>query len=142
MSVEGGVSEVGQFDVITINRGARDGVEVGFVLASYHRGNLVNANGEWHGTDLISGLKPSGWGSGWSWGNWQVKPVPVVPDSPRPAAAPGTEKAGAPLTSGTIRLPDERNGLVFVFRVFEKMSYAIVLKANKPIYVGDLVQTP
>jgi len=26
--------------------------------------------------------------------------------------------------------------------VFEKMSYAIVMKASKPIYVGDLVRTP
>jgi hypothetical protein len=41
-----------------------------------------------------------------------------------------------------VRLPDERTGLVFVFRVFEKMSYAIVMRATKPIYVGDVVQTP
>ena len=41
-----------------------------------------------------------------------------------------------------VQLPDERNGLVFVFRVFEKMSYAMVMKATKPLYVGDVVQTP
>ena len=34
MSVDGGVSEFGQYSVITINRGARDGVEVGHVLAA------------------------------------------------------------------------------------------------------------
>jgi hypothetical protein len=39
-------------------------------------------------------------------------------------------------------LPDERNGLLFVFRVFEKMSYAMVMKASRPIYIGDKVQTP
>jgi len=39
-------------------------------------------------------------------------------------------------------LPEERNGLLFVFRVFEKMSYAMVMKATRPIYLGDVVHTP
>jgi hypothetical protein len=142
MTVEGGVQEVGQFAVITINRGARDGMEVGYVLASYHRGALVNANGETHASDLALGFKPSTWFGGWGgWGNWNTKPVSPVPDAPN-TPAPGTEKAGARLAGGTVKLPDERNGLVFVFRVFEKMSYALVMKANKPIYVGDIVRTP
>ena len=142
MTVEGGVQEVGQFDIITINRGARDGIEVGYVLASYHRGAVVNANGETHASDLALGFKPSTWFGGWGgWGNWNTKPVSPVPDAPN-APAPGTEKAGAKLSGGSIKLPDERNGLVFVFRVFEKMSYALVMKANKPIYVGDIVRTP
>ena len=144
MTVDGGVQEVGQFDIVTINRGARDGVEVGYVLASYHRGRVVNAQGETHTSDLALGFKPSSWFGGWGgWSSsWNVKPVPVVPDSPRAAPAPGTEKAGAALAGGNMKLPDERNGLVFVFRVFEKMSYAIVMKASKPIYVGDVVKTP
>jgi LysM repeat protein len=142
MTVEGGVQEVGQFDIITINRGARDGMEVGYVLASYHRGAVVNADGDTHGSNLALGFKPSSWFGGWGgWGNWNVKPVSPVPDSPS-APAPGTEKAGAKLSGGSVKLPDERNGLVFVFRVFEKMSYALVMKANKPIYVGDIVRTP
>ena len=29
-----------------------------------------------------------------------------------------------------------------VFRVFEKLSYAMVMKASRPIYIGDKVQTP
>src|SRR5258706_3300966 len=45
MSVDGGVSELGQFQIITINRGARDGVEVGHVLASYRRGQVGTARG-------------------------------------------------------------------------------------------------
>jgi hypothetical protein len=44
--------------------------------------------------------------------------------------------------TGAVKLPDERNGLVFVFRVFEKMSYAMVMKSSKPVYLGDVVQTP
>lgn len=42
----------------------------------------------------------------------------------------------------TYKLPDQRNGLVFVFRVFDKVSYALVMSADKPIVVGDTVRTP
>lgn len=42
----------------------------------------------------------------------------------------------------TYTLPDARNGLVFVFRVFDRVSYALVMSARRPISVGDTVHTP
>jgi hypothetical protein len=42
----------------------------------------------------------------------------------------------------SIRLPDERFGLLFVFRVFEKVSYALVMESSRPVYPRDTVQTP
>ena len=41
-----------------------------------------------------------------------------------------------------IRLPDERAGLVFVFRVFDRISYALVMNMSRPVGVQDVVQTP
>ena len=41
ISVFGGVSQVGQFDVVVINRGEREGVAVGNVLAIYKKGALA-----------------------------------------------------------------------------------------------------
>jgi hypothetical protein len=41
-----------------------------------------------------------------------------------------------------IMLPDERAGLVFVFRVFERISYALVMNITRPIGPLDVVQTP
>ena len=41
-----------------------------------------------------------------------------------------------------ISLPDERIGLVFLFRVFDKVSYALVLHSAQAIKVFDAVQTP
>ncbi len=40
------------------------------------------------------------------------------------------------------KLPDSRNGLIFVFRVFERVSYALVMSSDRPISVGDVVRTP
>ena len=36
-------------------------------------------------------------------------------------------------------LPDERSGLVFIFRTFEKLSYGLILKSVRPISIGDVV---
>jgi len=42
----------------------------------------------------------------------------------------------------TIQLPDERAGLAFVFRVFDRVSYALVMNITRPISPLDVVQTP
>jgi nucleoid-associated protein YgaU len=94
MSIYGGLGKVGEagpLSVITINRGKRDGVEVGHVLALYRYGVTVK-------------------------------------DVSRPGAV--------------IRVPDERYGLVFVFRVFERVSYALVMRITRPVKTLDAVQNP
>ena len=146
MTVQEGVSEFGQFQIITINRGARDGVELGYVLASYRRGPIVPPAS----ADSSPFEVTSSWFAGWrssfenAWadlrGESRPKPVAVVPEAPRASADPSG--GGEVLEGGPIKLPDERNGLVFVFRVFDKMSYAMVMRATRPIYIGDVVQTP
>ena len=42
----------------------------------------------------------------------------------------------------TMKLPDERNGLLIVFRSFEKLSYALVLEITDGVQVGDKVVNP
>ncbi|MCG7200350.1 LysM peptidoglycan-binding domain-containing protein [Marinobacter pelagius] len=41
IAVDGGVSQIGQYDVVAINRGERDGLEAGNVMAVLKSGNLV-----------------------------------------------------------------------------------------------------
>ena len=42
----------------------------------------------------------------------------------------------------TIKLPDERQGMLFVFRVFDRMSYALILSAQMPVKTGDRFMEP
>ena len=132
VSVDGGVSELGQYQIVSVNRGSRDGLQVGHVLASYHRGATVDTSGRTR--TLLETAQ------GWM-GDIEIKPNPFVPDPPRPAP-PSDHKVGVAAVGTTLKLPDERNGLVFIFRVFEKMSYGMVMSATRPIYIGDVVQTP
>lgn len=41
-----------------------------------------------------------------------------------------------------VRLPDTRAGLLMVFEVFERASYALVLKSSRPLRILDRVEEP
>ena len=86
--------ETGRNYVVTLNRGKRDGIEIGNVLAIYR-----------HGRDITY----------------------RQPDQ--------TQKEH-------YRLPEERYGLVFVFRTFERLSYALVMDSSRPVVPDDIVRTP
>jgi hypothetical protein len=127
VSVQGGVSDFAQFSIITINRGSRDGIEVGHVLASLRRGEPTTRSGR---APLLADL--------FGFKSVDIKPAPVVPQNP---AVSSSAIAGSD-PDATVTLPDERSGLVFIFRTFEKLSYGMVMKSLRPISVGDVVQTP
>ena len=129
LTVQGSVSEISQYSIVTINRGSRDGIEVGNVLATYRKGTRLTRTG-----------RPPLFGELLGFKDIDVKPVPVVPD----AVVTTTDPKAAPRVDPNepVVLPDERSGLVFVFRTFEKISYAMVMKSSRPISIGDYVQTP
>jgi len=56
----------------------------------------------------------------------------LVNDTSKPKGAPDAK----------IQLPDERAGLAFVFRVFDRISYALVMHITRPVSPLDVVQTP
>jgi LysM domain len=91
----GRVGEAGPLQIITINRGHADGIEVGHVLALYTLGGTVR--------DV-------------------------------------TKSRGA--RDALIKLPEERAGLSFVFRVFDRVSYALVMNVTRPVSPSDVVRTP
>ncbi len=46
------------------------------------------------------------------------------------------------ISGDTVKLPDERAGEVMVFRVFERVSYALVMNATKAMHIADQVTNP
>lgn len=90
IAVLGGVSQIGQYNVVVVNQGERDGVIEGNVLAVYKEGSII--------IDRVTRQK--------------------------------------------VKLPSERAGLLMLFRVFDKVSYGLVLRAQRPLSVGDEVRTP
>lgn len=118
ISAYGGLSEVGTNSVITLNRGTRDGLEVGNVLAVFRSAESA--------TNIRYAQPLTGFRDTPLWGR-------TGPSGRGDQATPP-----APETN----LPPERHGLVFVFRTFEKVSYALVMQATAPIHVLDRVQNP
>ena len=47
ISIYGGVDRGGQNSVVALNKGRRDGVEIGHVLALFHKGEFVSESGNW-----------------------------------------------------------------------------------------------
>ena len=92
VSIYGEALTAGQNQIVALNRGSRDGLERGHVLALWRAG------------------------------------------------AQATDRTQA--KAQTIQLPDERSGLVFVFRVFERVSYALILSAVDPVRAGDRISQP
>ena len=43
------------------------------------------------------------------------------------------------MINGSVLDPDERAGLVMVFRTYDKVSYALVMEALRPLHVFDRV---
>ncbi len=92
VSIYGESLTAGQSQIVSLNKGTRDGMERGHVLALWREGNTIR--------DM------------------------TLPDKP------------------TIKLPDERHGLLFVFRTFDRMSYALILSVKDPVKPGDKFTQP
>lgn len=86
------VVNASQNQVVVINRGRRDGIESGHVLAILKDGQQL--------TDTTDPARP------------------------------------------LIKLPNERNGLLMVFRAYDKLSYGLILDITDSVRVGDRLATP
>jgi len=123
IAMDRGVAETAQYAIVVINRGRQDGLEIGHVLATYRAGEEVSTSDD-----------------GISFHNKDIKPNYVVQDTIASSISDLT--GGSSGSPSVVKLPDERNGLVFVFRVFDRVSYALVMQTRRPVNLNDVVQTP
>jgi len=54
----------------------------------------------------------------------------------------GERKHRDPVTRKMYDLPREDTGLLMVFRVFDRISYGLVMKATRAVHINDFVSTP
>ncbi len=113
ISALGGPRYAGTWMTLVLDKGTRDGVEEGHVLALFRAGRSV-ADPKCIRAEKIAFLAG---GSGHAEDCKQDK-------------------------NDKTALPDTRNGLGFVYRVFNKVSYALVMRAIEPVTVGDAARNP
>jgi hypothetical protein len=92
VTIYGEAISAGQNQIVTINKGMKDGVERGHVMALWRDGSY----------------------------------------------AADTTDAARPM----MKLPDERVGTLFVFRVFDRVSYALIIQSEDPVKPGDRFSQP
>jgi hypothetical protein len=132
--------ETGPNAIITLNRGTRDGLEVGNVLAIYRNLNAptftLRESALYGRTGLIySAANPNT--------NYQNEPLgdrnsPIYGRIGPAGAQFKNDKTNIPI----VQIPDERYGLLMVFRVFDRASYALVMNASRPVNILDIVTNP
>ena len=142
ISVVDGVSQIGQYQVVVLNRGTGDGLEPGHVLAIYQTGALVD--------DEIA--------SEMMFQERREAQIRAEDENPSPVGrliesvandlrgaklaldkAFGEPIGGAPVT---VRLPEEHAGELMVFRTFDNVSYALVMNTQRPVHVLDKIRNP
>ena len=120
--------------VRALSKGSRDGLEVGHVLAIYTSSQIAKRAGRY-------GLRTSA-----LYGRQGLSGS----DSPRTYHNPELTPRDGPLYGKTDpvdqelirKLPDERYGLLMVFRTFDRASFALVMEASRPVALYDAATNP
>jgi LysM repeat protein len=135
INIYGGVAEAGPESIVSISRGLADGIEVGHVLAINRYGRIIK---DPEPPEEDKAKKKAKLNKVDSASNAEVKGIPSG-EANKKLTPSGEELI---LEPGQIKLPDERIGLLMIFRVFERVSYGLIMQASEPINKLDSVQTP
>ena len=136
MRIYGGVAEAGPNTVVSINRGKRDGLEEGHVLAINRYGRIIK-DPEYKPTDSNKVVPEQK--------NLKELNLDVYtgPDGKKVVnLAKDPVKAKTALAPNELKLPDERVGLLMIFRTFDRISYGLIMSSSDAISALDSVQTP
>ena len=90
ISVHGGVTQIGQYQAVVLNRGESHGLAAGDILSVFQTGATVK--------DRFGG--------------------------------------------GKVRLPDEEAGTLMIFKVYDRISFGLIMEATQAIHIHDSVRNP
>ncbi len=131
MALNDNLYETGRYSVISISKGAKDGLESGHILALYR--SPTSARYSLRTSALFGRTGPTGSDARRPYVEepLNVRNSPVIFD-----------KRTVIRDEDLAKLPDERYGLVMVFRTFENASFGLVMQAERPVAIDDFVTTP
>lgn len=124
ISVLNGVTQIGQYNVIALDCGENKGLEQGDVMSIDQRGKTVSD------PYYVDEEAP------------ERRSRQMIEFFDEEREYPKVEKYVIPDPAGKVTLPDEPVGTLMIFRVFPRVSFALVLKAADAIHVLDRVRTP
>jgi hypothetical protein len=124
------VGETGPLGIVALSKGSNDGLEVGHVLAIYRSQSTLRyatRMAPLYGREGLSGSD---------------SPRAYYEERITPRDAPLYERGRRITVDEARKLPDERYGLVMVFRTFDRASFGLVMNASRPVEVNDVVINP
>lgn len=146
ISAYGGLSDSGRYQTVVINRGTRDGLEPGHVLAVYREGQAVTLTRDEKDRMTWVNEKASDVPDG---GAWLYNDVRCLKENSKVTYdqvtdARNTFRSTCLGSTGdrSVKLPDARSGLVMVYRVYDRVAYALILQSDGPVYLLDTVKNP
>jgi len=128
VSTYGSLGETGPLGIVALSKGSADGLEVGHVLAIHRSQTTMRYDmrvSPLYGKEGLSGSD---------------SPRTYYSEEVTPRDAPLYQQ-GQPVTGGE-KLPDERYGLVMVFRTFDRASFGLVMQSSRPVAINDVVTDP
>jgi hypothetical protein len=129
ISAYGSLQEAGPMSIVALSKGSKDGLQVGTVLAIERSQTTSRYNQRTEPLFGRSGITGS-------------DTPRVYYSEPLPPRETIIARGEAVTREDIAKLPDERYGLVMVFRTFERASFAIVMEASRPVAVTDFVTNP
>jgi len=122
MSIVEGLQYIGQYDIVVLNRGANAGLSEGHVISIYQRGDQVYDPYDRTAAELkaVENENKGRIGKGIDWVRQYFR-----------------NDLGQ-----WVKLPDEPAGVAMVFRVYDNLSYALVMRSEREIHRGDMIRSP
>jgi hypothetical protein len=146
ISAYGGMTDSGRYQTVVINRGAQHGLEPGHVLAVYREGQAVTLSRDEQERLAWVADKTSAVPEG---GAWLYSDVRCLKQDTKVTYNQSVNMQSAfrntcldNRNENAIKLPDAHSGLVMVYRVFDKVAYALIMQSDGPVYLLDTVRNP
>ena len=130
MSLADNLYETGRYNVVSLSRGSKDGLEAGHILALYR--SPTASRYSLRTSAMFGRTGPTG----------NDGRRPYYEEQLNVRNSPIYDKRSAINDTDIAKIPEERYGLVMVFRTFERASFGLVMQANLPVAIDDIITTP